>query len=390
MKYKLPLALFVAALALSVSAGAAHAGTTALTGWAWSSNVGWISFNSANSGAGAGSYSVTISTTTSNPSLGQFGGYAWSPYIGWISFNASDIVSCPTSDINYDQIFSQGGSGAPLPAGVTNICTPRVNFNTGKVSGWARILSMEGQDGGGWLHLSGTNHVSPDFGTFSSGGNNYQKGGVTYTPSTGALGGLAWESSAVGWVSFDAGSQISGGPCTGSSCGVCLGDCGTVTGTQIVTASCSFALGTTMPLPPTGGPVTFIASASGGNGVYQYSFNSGAYSSTRSTSVTYGSGGGPSPTVTAEDTSPTPNVSAPVVCPAVSVTGTNTGSCSQPAHTNLCTNSSNTDVPSGTPTPTPYASQAACPASAGYCQYYCAPGYALHGGICSRSNETEI
>jgi len=50
----------------------AYAATSSLIGWAWSSNIGWISFNSANVDSGGGSYSVNIDTKT-----GAFSGYAW-------------------------------------------------------------------------------------------------------------------------------------------------------------------------------------------------------------------------------------------------------------------------------------------------------------------------
>jgi len=85
-----------------VEAGAEHN----VSGWAWSENVGWISFNStncdvdgdgvyegSNEGGGAtpaptdcpssgtvNSYGVKI-----DPSTGGFSGYAWSENIGWIN-----------------------------------------------------------------------------------------------------------------------------------------------------------------------------------------------------------------------------------------------------------------------------------------------------------------
>src|SRR5437868_757235 len=64
----------------------ASASTLHLSGYAWSSNIGWISF-------GSPGYSVTIDSAT-----GNMGGYAWAdPHddiantnnIGWISFNDS-------------------------------------------------------------------------------------------------------------------------------------------------------------------------------------------------------------------------------------------------------------------------------------------------------------
>lgn len=95
-----------------------------LNGYAWSDNIGWVSFNSDNSGAGSGAnYAVTLATSTGNPNLGTFGGYAWSSNIGWVSFNPSINSTCPL------QTEDNGD------------CTPRVNMKTGQVQGWIRALA---------------------------------------------------------------------------------------------------------------------------------------------------------------------------------------------------------------------------------------------------------
>lgn len=140
-----------------------------LFGWGWSSNIGWISFSSANSGVGAGSaYSVKMGTSTDR---GFLGGWAWSPNIGWISFS--------------------NGDGAH-PNGV-------VDFNTGAVTGWARACaatvrgdcnSATRADWDGWISLSGSNHGSPGQ-------------GVTYDASTGKFRGFSWGSETVGWLTMD-------------------------------------------------------------------------------------------------------------------------------------------------------------------------------------------
>ncbi len=54
-------------------------------------------------------------------------GWAWSENIGWISFNQSDLSDCPRGE-----------------------CRARVDFDSGQISGWARVLSYNG-----WLSLSG-------------------------------------------------------------------------------------------------------------------------------------------------------------------------------------------------------------------------------------------
>jgi hypothetical protein len=126
-----------------------------IRGYAWSDNVGWISFsclNEYNVGEGV-DYGVNFSYETN-----LLSGYAWSGTIGWISFEADDLVGCPT---------------AP--------CEARVEGT--EASGWAKVL-----DSDEWISLSGTavdlteygvEFVSPDF------------------------SGYAWGDEAVGWISFN-------------------------------------------------------------------------------------------------------------------------------------------------------------------------------------------
>src|SRR3990167_3395205 len=87
-------------------AGQARAASQNVIGWAWSSNIGWIKFDS----------------NTSNPVkfdnvTRALSGYAWSDHIGWISFNSGDVAGCPSSP-----------------------CSPTVNAS-GEFIGWARALT---------------------------------------------------------------------------------------------------------------------------------------------------------------------------------------------------------------------------------------------------------
>ncbi|MES3005950.1 MAG: hypothetical protein V4664_03320 [Patescibacteria group bacterium] len=155
-----------------VAFGQSGSGTSTkyLTGFAWSSNIGWISVRGSN-------YSVQVSPT------GALSGYSWSPNIGWVSFNPADVSSCPS------------GNGP---------CSPNIDLLTGAITGWARACSgtqtgncsgAERTDGwAGWIHLSGSNHASPQ-----TDGN----GGLTYYPATSRLKGYAWGSDVVGWINFN-------------------------------------------------------------------------------------------------------------------------------------------------------------------------------------------
>jgi len=136
-------------------AGTALAATSAVEGYAWSSNVGWISFNCKNSGTcGTSNYGVSLDRGTGNLS-----GYAWNSSVGWISFQASDVASCPS---------------AP--------CAPKII--DGKLTGWAKVISGKTSEGwNGWMHLAGSTYgVSFD--------------GTRFT-------GFSWSDDVLGWVRWD-------------------------------------------------------------------------------------------------------------------------------------------------------------------------------------------
>ncbi len=285
----------LASLQVSPSSQLAHVGSGYewgdLRGWSWSSNIGWISFNGNDAGAGGGIHHVYAATSTVSPTVAAFRGYAWSSNVGWISFEPGDITGCPL-DSTYDTPVSQGGKGANLPTGITEKCTPRVDTSTGHISGWARVLSMKNENPAtGWLQLSGTNHES-------RGG-----GGVTYDPVSKSITGSAWEPLVLGWVSFD----------------LKLGD-PDVAVTLPLDSSCTSSAGSSS-VPP-GTTVTF--QANGINGVPPYNYRWGAISNpfvgVNATSSIYTSSGS-GPTVTVRDS----NLATDTVsCPNVTVSAPTT------------------------------------------------------------------
>ena len=160
-------------------------------GWAWSGNIGWISFNCLNDYNGDGkrenhcdgvnpktaegssyvSYGVDI-----DPNNGNFSGYAWSDNIGWISFENNDVSGCPFSP-----------------------CRAKFDSKTGEVSGWARALSAS--DGWeGWIRLRGSwnNGVS-----------------INSNVSPAEFEGWAWSDKVIGWISFNCSN--SAGSCAASN-----------------------------------------------------------------------------------------------------------------------------------------------------------------------------
>lgn len=115
-------------------------------GWAWSENIGWISFNSDNCGSNRDE-----NTDTTICSLGvdygvridgdgDLSGYAWSENIGWISFN--NIDGCPNGNCGakYDSDNGNITGWARACAGAPNSdCTGVINPNSGGWDGWISL-----------------------------------------------------------------------------------------------------------------------------------------------------------------------------------------------------------------------------------------------------------
>lgn len=170
--------------------GGTNEGTLITPGWP-NSGIGWIKFNSCNDlnprdGMPDGGCVPTFSVKV-NMNNGKISGHAWSSNIGWISFDQSETGN-PPSD-------SQGDSLAKI--NMSN------GSNEGRVSGWARALSaMDDETDGwdGWIHLS-DNNSSP---SRHPSGPSYINGtrGVTYNPDTATVVGYGWGSQVVGWVKF--------------------------------------------------------------------------------------------------------------------------------------------------------------------------------------------
>jgi len=144
------------------------ASTDNVSGWAWSENIGWISFNCTDRETeipgfcATSNYGVDVNISTgyfSDPS------YAWSENIGWINFVPA----------------------GPYPLGPPNDYSAKVDFATGNVTGWIRA---EANDGGwdGWILM----------GRETGGWSNQ----VTMDLVTRGFRGWAWGSDVVGWISF--------------------------------------------------------------------------------------------------------------------------------------------------------------------------------------------
>lgn len=177
----LALVLIVAGVFVYYHTPTLAGSTDNIAGYAWSSNIGWISLNSANE-AGAVNYGVTADAS------GALFGYAWSGNLGWLSFNASELSGCPARVDN------------PM-------CAPKIDRASGAFRGFARVCAgtIDGdcasapRDDGwdGWISLRGEN---PSYGVSAGVG----------SPCT--MSGWAWGGPVIGWVNFD-GARGSGSAC---------------------------------------------------------------------------------------------------------------------------------------------------------------------------------
>lgn len=165
-----------------------------ISGWAWSENIGWISFNSTNcdsnndgltdkgnfnqcpSGNPVVSYGVNIDLAGAK----DFSGYAWSENIGWISFEPASVSGCPP--------------GGPCRANLSG---------SNKISGWARACAvfasgcsgpLSPNRGGweGWIHFK----EGGKYGVYIGADNEFKDwawGGYDVDPKTAVIG----------WVNFN-------------------------------------------------------------------------------------------------------------------------------------------------------------------------------------------
>ncbi|MFA6006356.1 MAG: hypothetical protein WC764_01365 [Candidatus Paceibacterota bacterium] len=190
----------------TVSAGTEHN----LSGWAWSDNIGWISFNSLNGYSPGVNYGVNVEggvPNSGNALNGALTGYAWSDSIGWIK-------------------FSPGGTD---PSGGTGLASVSDN----KMQGWARACSVfasgcsgalkaDSALGGwdGWIKLS--SNTPPQYGvTFYPNNDEFGSNNGNANRLDGANDSFVWGDLNVGWVDFhplkcDVGDDP-------SLCGVILG-----------------------------------------------------------------------------------------------------------------------------------------------------------------------
>ncbi len=187
-----------------------------LTGYAWSSNIGWIKFHS--DGSDPVPFGVQLGSD------GKLTGQAWSSNIGWISFD--NLGTGP------DNQGSASLFGASSIKGWARACSV---FTSGCTGALKNDIYRGGWDG--WLQMGPQTTTNGWPGVSIE--NNHQ------------LTGYAWGSEILGWVKFDG---LFSGTCTG----VCIG-----TGLSL---QCTASNST----PNVNETIQFVASPSNGKPSYSY------------------------------------------------------------------------------------------------------------------------
>lgn len=163
--------------------------------------LGWISMNSANCDSDSdgitdiGNYpncptglSVTDYGVSIPSADGNLSGYAWSENIGWISFNSDDLTGCPF--------------GACTARRVT---TPADHLE-----GWARIVGIKTEfeavpsnSGGwlGWIKMKGRTSDGVDYGVVIN------PDGTTFKKCDNVDKSCAW-SDELGWIDFSKAKRV--------------------------------------------------------------------------------------------------------------------------------------------------------------------------------------
>jgi hypothetical protein len=200
--YKRSLGFVVAVMILASGALLPHsahaAATTTLFGWAWASpwitgtvssgtsTIGWISFNSANTGAGGGPHSVVVNSDNT------ITGWAWSSNIGWIKFGGLSGFPAGGSTAGDAHVSGSTVVGwARACAGTVKSTDPYLTQNDYPTHvptqrGDCTTMTKRPDGWDGWIELSGTTHT------------------LTYDATAHAITGYAWGANNVGWITFNA------------------------------------------------------------------------------------------------------------------------------------------------------------------------------------------
>lgn len=165
--------------------------TKRIIGYAWSSNIGWLSFNDGN---------VTVDGSN------NLVGYAWSPNIGWVKFGG--LSGFPDASIGTNAKLTD--TGATGWARAVSVMNPLVYKTIDNRGGWD-----------GWISLSSAGKT-PAYGVATDGKN---------------FSGFAWGSEVVGWLDWSYAKLTTNDVICTSANGIVLDGESTIISTKITSGA---------------------------------------------------------------------------------------------------------------------------------------------------------
>jgi hypothetical protein len=326
-----------------------------------------MSFNSSDSGAGGGPYKVQLETD------GDLTGYAWSSNVGWIKFGG--LTGMPLSGSNASVNTTNGNV-----FGWVRACAGTVNKDC------ASATRSDGWDG--WISLSGTNYATGN--TAGTGGVTY-----AVDSGTATLKGYSWGSDVVGWLRFSpttgVDTTVTGGSSSMSltvgSATVNTSSSGSVTltanssGEATALTSWTATAGYSSCQKSSSGAATVTSGwtsgsvANSGSGSILFT-NTSASATTKSIVFTCTEGGTPQTRTVNVTVNP---YSAPTL------------SCTRPTRSLQCADVTYSPLPDGyAGLRTDLRTSCPTPGTGLYCVYTCETGYKVNGNRCVVSDIEEI
>ncbi len=119
---------------ISQQAAVVQAGSLPITGWGWSGGA-------ANGGPYMGW--MSMENVGEDPTTGALSGYAWSSNLGWVSFNAADVAGCPfgtcAPKINLTTQKAVGWARACAAFANKSACSGALESGSGGWDGWISL-----------------------------------------------------------------------------------------------------------------------------------------------------------------------------------------------------------------------------------------------------------
>ena len=166
------------------------------SGWAWSENVGWISFNCTNTNScGTVDYGVTVS---GNGAVQPMTGWAWSENVGWIDFSQASLVAANRSMTGTAVVYSS------IAEPYCNSSDPYQTDASGvlDVANAAHTCTNDIQDDGwdGTIDLSSASGIT--FGPVADAIDDTADGWDWEDNQFYLMDGYSWGGLVTGWTSF--------------------------------------------------------------------------------------------------------------------------------------------------------------------------------------------